>query len=97
MKTQFVRMLFCSICISLTLAGRANAQEGGGGTGEVDTTVNTAMNHVFGTLDQTKIPFGLLRDYAWSLPISKTLTVRRWLTAIMSTTKFCGKSSQHLL
>lgn len=64
MKKQFFRILLCSICVSVLLVGRANAQEGGGGTGEVDTTLNTAMNHVFGNLDKSKIPFGLLRDYA---------------------------------
>ena len=66
MKTKFFRMLLCSMCISLLIVGRANAQEGGGNP-EVDTTFNTAMNHIFGTLDPSKIPFGLLRDYAMEL------------------------------
>ncbi|MDB5131716.1 MAG: Protein of unknown function precursor [Mucilaginibacter sp.] len=64
MKTHFFRILLCSICISAMLAGRVNAQEGGGSTIEVDTTFNNAMNHVFVNLDKSKIPFGLLRDYA---------------------------------
>ncbi len=30
----------------------------------IDTTFNTAMNHIFGTLNTANVPFGLLRDYA---------------------------------
>jgi hypothetical protein len=63
MKTPVFRTLLCSVCFCALLTSRANGQEGGG-TAETDTTFNIAMNHVFGTLDPSKIPFGLLRDYA---------------------------------
>jgi len=52
------------MCISLLIVGGAKAQEGGGGNAETDTTFNTAMNHIFSTLDPSKITYGLLRDYA---------------------------------
>ncbi len=33
----------------------------------VDTTFNSRMNHIFGNLDKSKVPYGLLRDYALEL------------------------------
>jgi hypothetical protein len=63
MKSQFFKQLLCGVFISLLLSGKIYAQETGSNR-EVDTTFNTAMNHIFGTLDNSKIPFGLLRDYA---------------------------------
>jgi hypothetical protein len=62
MKTAIFKTLLCGIFLNALLAGTSNAQYMVNGK-EVDTTFNTAMNHIFGTLDATKIPYGLLRDY----------------------------------
>jgi hypothetical protein len=63
MKTPFLRMLLCSISVFLLFSTKTSAQYIVGGK-EVDTSFNTSMNHIFGNLDKTKIPFGLLLDYA---------------------------------
>jgi hypothetical protein len=63
MKKLFLKTLLCSICITLLGRTKTHAQNMVNGK-EVDTTFNTNMNQVFGKLDKTKIPFGLLRDYA---------------------------------
>jgi|GEM_PF-3065662 len=57
MKTHFFKILLCSIFISLLFSSTTSGQE-------VDTTFNTAMNHIFLNLNKNKIPFGLVRDYA---------------------------------
>jgi hypothetical protein len=63
MKKNFLKVLLCSITICLFLNSKTNAQYIVNGK-EVDTSFNTSMNHIFGNLDKSKIPFGLLRDYA---------------------------------
>jgi hypothetical protein len=61
MKPLFFKILLSSIFISLLVNNKSNAQSSGK---EIDTSFNTALNHIFSNLDKTKIPFGLLRDYA---------------------------------
>ena len=63
MKTRFLKILLCGIFISLLFSSKTNAQYMVNGK-EADTTFNSSMNYIFGNLDKTKIPFGLLRDYA---------------------------------
>jgi hypothetical protein len=66
MKTLLFKTLLFSVSLSLLFGGRINAQYVVNGK-EIDTTFNTSMNRIFGTLDASKIPFGLLRDYAMEL------------------------------
>jgi hypothetical protein len=63
MKSTIFKVLLCGIAMNLLLASKTTAQYMVNGK-EVDTTFNSAMNHIFGTLDATRIPYGLLRDYA---------------------------------
>jgi hypothetical protein len=63
MKTKIFNILLCSILFSLLFNSKTSAQNIVNGK-EVDTSFNSAMNHVFGNLDKSKVPFGLLRDYA---------------------------------
>jgi len=63
MKTSLFRTSLCTISLTLLLAGKTHAQYIVNGN-EIDTSFNTTMNHIFGTLDPSKIPFGMLRDYA---------------------------------
>src|SRR6185437_2220512 len=51
------------IFLTFLLAGKTRAQYIVNGN-EIDTSFNTTVNHVFGNLDKTRVPFGLLRDYA---------------------------------
>ena len=63
MKTSLFRILLSGISLSLLLAGKIQAQYIVNGN-EIDTSFNTTMNHVFGNLDKTRVPYGLLSDYA---------------------------------
>lgn len=62
MKTHLVKMLFVAV-LCLGLSNYLKAQYIVGNK-EVDTTFNTKMNYVFGNMDKTHVPFGLLKDYA---------------------------------
>src|SRR5258708_4986298 len=63
MITHLRKTWFCIVLIFLAFNGKTYAQYVVNGK-EIDTTFNTSMNHIFGSLDKTKIPFGILRDYA---------------------------------
>jgi len=62
-KILLLKSLLCITCFCLFFGNGTSAQNMINGK-EVDTSFNTAMNHIFNNLDKTKIPFGLLRDYA---------------------------------
>ena len=63
MKKSFNKILLCSILTLMFYSSKSTAQYMVNGK-EVDTTFNTNMNHVFGNLDVSRIPLGLLKDYA---------------------------------
>ncbi len=52
---KLLLILFCICFILLTRQTKAQT---------TDTTFNHNVNVIFGNLDKTKVPFGLLRDYA---------------------------------
>jgi hypothetical protein len=78
MKTLFLKMLLCSISVLLLFSNKTNAQYMVAGK-EVDTSFNTSMNHVFGNLDKSKVPFGLLRDYAMEFTNLKNFNDTAWV------------------
>jgi hypothetical protein len=63
MKPPLFKILFTCIFFTLFFTNKINAQYIVNGK-EVDTTFNTAMNHIFAPLNKSNIPFGMLRDYA---------------------------------
>jgi hypothetical protein len=63
MKSFFLKALPGCVFAILLFSNKTKGQYMVNGK-EVDTAFNTSMNHIFGNLDNTRIPFGLLRDYA---------------------------------
>jgi hypothetical protein len=62
MKAMFTKILLMAM-LCLGFSNYLQAQYIVNGK-EIDTTFNTKMNLVFGGLDKSRVPFGLLKDYA---------------------------------
>jgi hypothetical protein len=65
MQTHLKKLLLTALlCLGLTAYVRGQYIVNGK---EIDTAFNTQMNHIFGGLDKSRVPFGLLKDYALEL------------------------------